>query len=105
MKPDTPLLQLTAREFAEMLAWHARLCQRGDFIDVDREICQLFGEPEPHQHAWSITDGKTHWAGAHGGSFSTGLFARCECGAEEHGADRHDLVAKLMRYGQAIVLK
>lgn len=100
MKPDTALLQLTAREFAEMLAWHAKLCQRDDFIDVDKECRKLFGEPEPHQHAWDIIHtGRT-------------LRAMCDCGqvvdTEITGDTRHDtarLTEKMGKYGQAIILK
>lgn len=100
MKPDTPLLQLTAREFASMLAWHAKLCQRDGFIDVEKECRKLFGEPEPnpHQHVWTLEHKTERF-------FDNPYTARCECGCGMYEAAPTDrvLLDRLARYGPVIL--
>lgn len=94
MKPETPLLQLTAREFAELLAWHARLATSGGF-DQEREIRTLFGEPEPHQHEWEIGTALTH----HGLKYR----AKCDCGMREEGESAKALSDKLSTHGPGTI--
>lgn len=94
MKPDTPLLQLTAREFATMLAWAAAL-RIDKESDVERAVRSLFNEPPSHEHQWKL--------GHSVGRFGYPYHADCECGIHEVAESREGLFERLRRYGPVIL--